>query len=107
MAKLDQKQKDIISNTLSLFLVKNPDALVGLNTVMSNDDHLKKDLINKMSKLEEMYLTEKFSSNISIDDLTKFIEVDPKQRTNDILGTLYEYQRGHCENWFYTNKYYL
>ena len=60
-----------------------------------------------MSNLEEMYLTEKFGSSITIQDVNNFINENPSQNVPQILKEIYNSHYVSCEKLLYANKYYF
>lgn len=79
---LDQSQKDIISNSLSLFIMKNPDSVVGLNSFIQSNDEEKKELINR---LETVNKKESFANETTVSDIISFLNVKPEERVPAVL----------------------
>lgn len=82
---LDQPQKDIISNSLSLFIMKNPDAVVGLNSFIQSNDEEKQQLINR---LESVNKKESFANETTVADIISYLNVDPDNRVNAVLDEI-------------------
>lgn len=86
--KLDPKQKDIISNTFSLFFMKNPEALLGLNTYLMQSDSDKKALIDRLESIEKLNRHEKFANELALQDVFIYLNADPRTRTLEVLNNL-------------------
>ena len=112
---LDQPQKDIISNSLSLFIMKNPEAVVGLNSFIQSNDEEKKELINR---LESVNKKESFANETTVSDIISYLNVDPNSRLPDVLNEINDMSiknkesninhkeiKTSFENWLNNNSY--
>ncbi len=103
--KLDPKQRDIIANSLSLFVMNNPDALLGLGpNIGSDSSDTHSDIINKLTSLEKKYFSEHFeNSGISLGDISNYIKED-KNRTSGVLDEVISVSPTESEKWLYVHK---
>ena len=94
--KLDSKQKDIISNSLSLFVMKNPDSILGLNNFIKGTEEEKQELLNKLNSIEQKYFKlDSFSS-------------DPEKTANisETLNNISKNNSMEFNNWMFTHGWY-
>jgi len=117
--KLDNKQKDIIANSLSLFVMKNPDALLGLNNYINQSMEDKQELISRLESIEKLNRKEAFSGELTLEDLFIYFNAKP-DRVNEVLNNLRNPSEKLIEqndkindvhnafkSWLHTNKLYV
>lgn len=97
--QLTKGQRDVISNSLTLFVTKNPDSITGLNTMLSNNEQDKKSLINALESKQQI---EKFNQT----DIYAYIDSMPEKRIPEVFDNITLKYDPICNKWLRVNKYY-
>jgi len=93
---LNKEQKDIVSNNFSLFVMENPEVVVGLPSLIKGNEELKDKLIRNLA-----LNTEGFANR----DLKTIINENPSKNVPESLDILQKEYSIEFNKWILSNKY--
>ena len=101
--QLTPEQKDVVSNSLSLFVMKNPESITGLNQILQDNNKLQNDLVRSLElNNKNIDNIEKFTS---LKDVTEYYIKILSTNVQETLDTIYEGYNKEFLKWLFLRKY--